>query len=189
MARSYTLKRRGEQQAETRRRIVDAAVELHASIGPAATSLSMVAARARVQRHTLYAHFPDERALLLACSAQTMERDPLPDAAPWAEITEPEARLFAGLSALYGWYARNRSLAGCVLRDARSHELTREIAELRFGPFMQAYAAVLGRGLNRPQRALLVLALSFDTWRSLGEDGGLKPAEAVRLMAGAILKA
>ncbi len=75
MSRTYTLKRRAEKQAETRRRFVEAAVELHSSIGPALTTLSMVAERARVQRHTLYAHFPDERSLLLACSGLTAERD------------------------------------------------------------------------------------------------------------------
>ena len=80
MARTYTLTRRAEQQAETRRRIVEAAVELHGSVGPALTSISMVAERAGVQRHTLYAHFPDERSLQLACSGLFAERAPLPDA-------------------------------------------------------------------------------------------------------------
>ena len=63
MARTYTLKRRAEQQAETRQRIVEAAVDLHGTVGPALTTFSMVAERAGVQRHTLYAHFPDERSL------------------------------------------------------------------------------------------------------------------------------
>ena len=39
MTRTYTLKKRAESQAETRRRIVQAAVELHGSVGPAQTSL------------------------------------------------------------------------------------------------------------------------------------------------------
>jgi AcrR family transcriptional regulator len=79
MSRTYTLKRRAERQAETRRRIVEAAVDLHSSIGPARTTVSMIAERAGVQRHTFYAHFPDERSLFLACSGLTLERDPLPD--------------------------------------------------------------------------------------------------------------
>src|SRR6478736_4130204 len=111
MARTYTLTRRAEQQAETRRRIVEAAVELHSSIGPALTTISMVAERAGVQRHTLYAHFPDERSLYLACSGLTMERDPLPDAGPWGVIADRRERLRTGLAALYGWYERNASLA------------------------------------------------------------------------------
>ena len=39
MTRTYTLKKRAEQQAETRQRIVDAAVELHSTVGPLATTL------------------------------------------------------------------------------------------------------------------------------------------------------
>jgi AcrR family transcriptional regulator len=66
MTRTYTLKRRAEKQAETRQRIVEATVDLHSTVGPAATTLSMIAERAGVQRHTLYAHFPDERSLFMA---------------------------------------------------------------------------------------------------------------------------
>src|SRR5512143_2127813 len=89
MARTYTLKRRAEQQAETRQRIVEAAVDLHGTVGPARTSLSMVAERAGVQRHTLYAHFPDERRLFLACSGLAMERDPFPSPEEWRHINDP----------------------------------------------------------------------------------------------------
>src|ERR1700754_582759 len=101
MARTYTLKRRAEQQADTRRRIVEAAVELHGTVGPAATTVSMVAERAGVQRHTFYAHFPDERSLLMACSALVFERDPFPDAALLRTIDDPVERLRAGLRGIY----------------------------------------------------------------------------------------
>src|SRR3712207_1888195 len=102
MTRTYTLRKRAEQQAETRRRIVEAAVALHSSVGPALTTLSQVAERAGVQRHTLYAHFPDERSLYLACSGLTMERDPLPDAGAWGTIEDQRERLSVGLHAIYG---------------------------------------------------------------------------------------
>src|SRR5262245_53961391 len=111
MARTYTLKRRAEQQAETRRRIIEAAVDLHSSIGPALTTFTMVAERAGVQRHTLYAHFPDERSLSLACSGLTFERDPPPDAEPWRAIADARECLRSGLRALYAWFERNEALA------------------------------------------------------------------------------
>lgn len=186
MTRTYTLKKRAQSQAQTRRRIVEAAVELHSSIGPAQTSLSMVAERAGVQRHTLYAHFPDERSLLMACSGLTMERDPLPEAAPWRGIADPRERLRVGLTAIYAWYERNAQRAACVLRDAEYHPLTREISQMRMGPFMAAYKEVLGAGLTAKQRAMLQLALSFFTWRSLVRDGGLKQGAAVSTMVEAI---
>ena len=186
MTRTYTLKRRAEQQAATRRRIVEAAVDLHGTVGPALTTISMVAERAGVQRHTVYAHFPDERSLLLACSGLSLERDPLPDPAAWRSIADPHQRLRTGLLALYGWYDRNAELAGCVLRDAEYHPLTREIAALRFGPFMAAYHEVLGAELITRQQALLRLALSFFTWRTLVREAGLEQGAAVGAMAQAV---
>ena len=189
MPRPYSLKRRAAQQAETRQRIVEAAVALHGEVGPAATSFTRIAERAGVQRNTLYAHFPDERSLLLACSELSLERDPLPDPTAWAAIAARDARLQAGLAALYDWYARNADLAGCVLRDAESHALVREIATLRWGPFFGHADAVLGAGLAPAQRTLLGLALSFFTWRHLVRDGGLSRDAAVHAMTGAVLGA
>ena len=186
MTRTYTLRKRAAQQADTRRRIVEAAVDLHGSVGPANTTFSMVAERAGVQRHTLYAHFPDERSLSLACSGLHAERQPLPDAAAWRGIAEPRARLTAGLRAIYDWYDRNEMLAACILRDAEFHPLTQEIVALRFAPFVAAWNAVLGETLNAKQRAMLTLALGFHTWRSLVRESGLKPGAAVDAMVRAI---
>ena len=186
MTRTYTLKKRADRQAETRQRIVESAVDLHGSVGPALTSLSMIAERAGVQRHTLYAHFPDERSLFLACSGLTLERDPLPDAAAWRTGGDGAERLRIGLLAIYGWYERNADLAACVLRDAEYHPLTKEIAELRYGPFMAAYQEVLGADLGTAQRTVLRLALSFFTWRTLVRESGLEREAAVRAMVRAI---
>jgi AcrR family transcriptional regulator len=189
MTRTYTLKRRAEQQADTRRRIVEAAVALHGEIGPARTTFSQVAERAGVQRNTFYSHFPDERSLLLACSALSLERDPMPEAADWRPIDARDERLTTGLSALYAWYGRNAELAGCVLRDAESQPLVREIVELRWGPYHAEYDQVLGEGLAPPARALLRLALDYATWRSLVRDSSLTHDEAVRTMVEAITAA
>jgi len=186
MARTYTLKRRADQQAATRQRIVEAAVDLHGSVGPALTTISMVAERAGVQRHTVYAHFPDERSLYLACSGLALERDPLPEAWSWRNIEDPDERLRVGLLAVYGWYERNAELTGCVLRDAECHSLTKEIAELRLGRHMAAVQEVLGARLGTKQRAVLRLALSFFTWRTLVREGGLKRSAAAGAMIQAI---
>jgi AcrR family transcriptional regulator len=186
MKRTYTLKRRAEQQAETRQRIVEAAFDLHSTVGPGLTTISMIAEQAGVQRHTVYAHFPDERSLFMACSGEVYERDPMPDARPWRAIGNSGERLRTGLTAIYGWYQRNAAVAGCVLRDAEYHALTREISALRMGPFAETYREVLGAKLNANQRALLALALSFFTWRTLTRDGGLKLGAAVDAMVEAI---
>jgi AcrR family transcriptional regulator len=186
MTRTYTLKRRAAQQAETRRRIVHAAVDLHGSVGPALTTISMVAERAGVQRHTLYAHFPDERGLFLACSGLALERDPLPDAEPWRAIKDRRERLRTGLRAVYDGYERNAEMAACVLRDAEFHALTQEMIALRFGPPFAAYHALLGAKLSAKQRAVLHVALGFFTWRALVRESGLQQGAAVDAMVQAI---
>lgn len=185
MKRAYTLKRRAEQQADTHKRLVEAAVELHGSIGPAATTLSMIAERAGVQRHTLYAHFPDERSLFLACSGLVEARDPLPDAAAWRDMPPPD-RLSAGLDALYEWFGRNAEIVACVLRDSEHHALTREMFELRMAPPFDALRQALTAGLTAPQTAMVAVAVGFYTWRSLVRDAGLDHAAAVAAMVRAV---
>src|ERR1044072_1325013 len=129
--RPYTPDRRAEQQAETRRRIVEATVALHSTLGPAHTPISMIADRAGLQRHTLYAHFPDERSLAMACAGHAFEQNPPPDADAWRGLAVGRARLLAGLSAIYRWYADNAQMTAVVLRDAELHPLTREVMQLR----------------------------------------------------------
>jgi AcrR family transcriptional regulator len=146
----------------------------------------MLADRAGVQRHTLYAHFPDERSLYMACSGLVEERDPLPDAAPWRGIADRREHLTTGLRAVYDWYGRNAALLACVLRDAEHHALTREISTIRFAPHMADYREVLGAKLSVKQRAMLHLALSFFTWRTLVRDGGLTQGAAIAAMVQAV---
>ncbi len=189
MTRTYTLKKRAERRAETRQRIVEAAVELHSTLGPAATSFSMIAERAGVQRHTLYAHFPDERSLNTACSGLVHERDPLPEAAAWRGIADRTERLTAALSAIYDWYERNASLMGCLMRDVEHHAPTQEILALRVAPVVAGWHQVLGAKLDAKQHAMLHLGLSFFTWRTLVRDGGLARDAAVRMMVQAIDRA
>jgi len=189
MARPYTLKRRAERQEETRLRIVEAAVELHSTIGPGLTTISQVAERAGVQRHTFYAHFPDELSLHMACSGLVLSRDPLPDAAAWRGIVDPGERLTTGLAAIHAWYACHETLMGCVLRDAEHHAVTREIGARRIAPVMEDWLSVLGDGLAPPQRAMLRLATTFFTWRTLAREAGLPPDQTVTVLVQGILAA
>jgi AcrR family transcriptional regulator len=95
--RRYVLRERAQRQDETRARIVEAAVALHGTIGPRATTVSAIAERAGVQRLTVYRHFPDEHSLFAACSAHWSATNPPPDPAIWAELREPAARARAAL--------------------------------------------------------------------------------------------
>ncbi|WIX82642.1 helix-turn-helix domain-containing protein [Amycolatopsis carbonis] len=67
--RTYRMSRRADAMEDTRRRITEAIVELHGSIGPARTTIAGIAETAGVQRHTVYRYFPTEEDQLAACSA------------------------------------------------------------------------------------------------------------------------
>jgi AcrR family transcriptional regulator len=182
--RPYRLGRRAAKQDETRQRIVEATVALHSTIGPARTTVSQIAERAGVQRHTFYAHFPDERGLFEACSGLALERDPLPDPAAWRTIPPGPERVRTGLEQFYTWFARNVQMAACVLRDAEIHEPTREIVGVRMMPAFAEAAEVLGEGLSGRARVLLGVALDFACWRSVAASHD--PAAAAELMTAAI---
>lgn len=188
--RRYRLEERARQQEATRRRIVEATAELHAEVGPAATTISGIAERAGVQRLTVYRHFPDDRTLFEACSALSQERHPSPDPALWVEIGDPRARAEAALGALYEYYAGEARGLALVLRDAEELPVLHEV----LAPF-QGYLAWIADdlasraassgGAARGVRAVAGLAVDFWVWRSLAAQG-LEPREAARLMAALI---
>ena len=189
MTRKYELKRRAESQAETRRRIVEAAVQLHQSKGPGLTSISDIARLAGVQRNTFYRHFPDEHSLLFACSGHYGQLNPPPDPTAWQAEPDAELRLRLGLTDLYSYYERTEEMLAKVVRDAEFHAGVREIQELRGAPFAAAAYAALAEVLPRRarSRAMLGVALDFRTWKRLACEGGLSQEAAAETMVAAIL--
>lgn len=191
MARRYEQKARAEQQEQTRRRIVDAALELHRTAGPAESSFSAVAERAGVQRSTLYRHFPDDRALFLACSGLHLDEHPFPDAARWRAITSPRARAERGIADVYAYWAENESLIANVLRDGERDPVLHEVNELRMGePLALARDVIVEAWPERARTPRLVagaaLAVDFRTWQTLVRRNGLDQADAAALMAASL---
>ncbi len=193
MARRYELKERARSQEATRRRIVEATVELHREVGPARTTIAEIARRAGVGRVTVYNHFPDETALLGACSAQFITDNPPPDPGAWAAIESPARRLREALRELYGYYRTHEAMLANVTRDAALvPALAEAMAEQGAGEHERAMREVLlaGRvlhgGKGRRTAAAVGLALAFGTWQRLTRDEGLTDADAAKLMVKAI---
>jgi AcrR family transcriptional regulator len=180
MARPYQLRRRAERQDQTRQRIVEAAIDLHQTVGPAATSVTDIAERAGVGRVTVYRHFPDESALARACSGLYFERHPAPDPERWRTIADPGERLRTALREVYAHHRATEAMMTRVLADARDHEVMapyhahwQHAADVLLAPWRV-------RGRRRTLlRAGIGLALSFDTWRSLVREQGLNDDQAV----------
>jgi hypothetical protein len=65
------------------------------------TTISAIAEKAGIQRHTYYAHFPELRDLYRACSGHYVVEHPPPDHSLWAEVADHEERLRRALSEVY----------------------------------------------------------------------------------------
>ncbi len=186
-SRTYELKKRAERQEETRRRIVAAAVELHTKLGPSRTTVQAIAEQAGVTRPTVYAHFPDARSLLEACSGHVRATIPPPDPTLWRSISDPSERLETALRELYGYYERLEPLLENVQRDADVMPLVAEMNTYRVryleeirDLLLEAWPA--GDGARNRLRQAVGHALEFRTWQSLVRRQGCTTAEAVQLM-------
>ena len=184
------MRRRAEQVDQTRQRIVEATVALHGSVGPAATTIAAIADKAGVTRLTVYRHFPDEAALIGACSAHWISQQQLPDPGAWSGIGDPLERLRAGLTDLYRFYRAGADMLANVYRDfATLPEAYQQLLRDRDSHYRDVLAAPFGHDGDQQRRIRAVTghATSFWTWRSLCAGQGLSDQEAVQVMTAAVI--
>jgi AcrR family transcriptional regulator len=192
--RRYQLRKRADAMEQTRRRITEAAVELHGSVGPARTTISAIAERAGVQRQTVYRHFPTDDDLFAACSQHFYEGDPWPEPARWRAIGDPAERLAAALDELYAYYERNEAMWTNVLRDETLVDALPSALTVFWTYLDDAAAAVAeGWGVRGGRRRVLQAAtrhaVDFHTWRSLTGDRGISRTAVVELASAMITRA
>ena len=192
MARKYVMKRRAERQKETRQRIVDATVELHRSIGPLRTTISAIAEKAGVERHTYYAHFPELKDLYQACSGHYVADHPPPDHCSWTEVADHEDRLRRALSEVYAYYGHHEEIFANVLRDAQVDALCAKFTNPVFQNWKRTWSDAVAEGWDaegEQDEALLAaigFALDFQTWNTLVRQQGLDQERAMELMVGMV---
>ena len=207
--RPYRKRARARKEAETRRRITEAVVELHRTVGPARTTVTDVAERAGVSRMTVYNHFPTEADLIEACSTHWSARHPPPAPSSWAHAPPGPERLRAALEALYRWYRATEDMMGKILRDAPIVTPLGALMDDRWEPYVDEIVRGLvtdwpgpgappgpragtTAGAAAPERDALVaavrLAVDFHTWQVLtrsGRDDAGAAALAARMAAAA----
>jgi AcrR family transcriptional regulator len=181
-SRPYEKRRRAESEQETRRRITEATVDLHHTVGPARTTVSAIAQRAGVQRATVYRHFPQDADLFAACSAHWLAAHPYPAPDGWGAIADPKRRTRVALGELYAYYRTAAPMLANVRRDA---QLLPALAEAASGAqhYFAAVEEILAAGwAGDPtrRRAALALAVDFGTWQTL--SARLSDADAASVM-------
>jgi len=179
------MSKRTEQISGTRQRIVDAAVALHGSVGPARTTIAGIAEKAGVTRLTVYRHFADDEALFSACSAHWFSQQQRPDPTEWLRENVPVERIRIGLSDLYRFYRDGEAMLTHIYADldelpeahrnvlASRNDLFRDVL---LEPFPEA-------AISERLRATVSHAVSFWTWRSLCHVNGLSNDDAVDILS------
>ncbi len=175
------MKRRAAGQAATRRRIVEAAIELHGSVGLTQTTVTQIAKLAGVGRQTVYRHFPDELALVSACSGLYWQRNPFPDLERWRQIEDPEERVRIALAESYAYHRRTEAMMSRVLAEAGDSPIMEG-----YHTYWKSAAGVIASAWPGGEKSLVQAAVGhaivFPTWRSLVRDHDLEDEDAVELM-------
>src|SRR4030095_13428033 len=120
MPRAYSMQQRAKQVAQTRERIIEAAVELFAKRGARATTMTEVARLADVSPATVTNHFAAPDLLLEAVVHRLMADVEIPDLSIFAGARSLPARIRALTSAMYAFYERTQrwfDLLGAELTD------------------------------------------------------------------------
>ena len=180
--RTYRMTGRAAASAETRRRIVDAAIALHAEKGVLRTTWPDIAKRADVALGTVYRHFPGLDQLVPACTSENAVRIRPPGASLLVGVTRPEERIGRFVEELFAFYSRSAPWTPRAGIDRHQLPVLDTILSRREAGLKALVEETLGP-LRRRRHALdAALALTdFGVWRSLTRSG-LSTEAAARLI-------
>jgi AcrR family transcriptional regulator len=192
MPRKYNLGNRRAMVEETRLRIVDAALQLHTTKGPARTSMQDIARLADVSLVTVYRHFPGLDQLFWACKTRFFEKFPPPGPGLLDGCGGLDERVSATITALYRYYDIVGDGLWSAQRDAEVLPEFGAVLEEGMSQIVslarQALAPMPPQG-ERYRRGLAALLVAIDvgSWRNLVRSQGLSGAEASELMTELVL--
>jgi AcrR family transcriptional regulator len=181
--RHYTLGQRAEARNETRQRIVDATVALHARKGAAATTYADIAAAADVAVPTVYNHFPTRAELLAGCISHVTAGAPLPEGDPFAHSHSLRDRIHIAATSLFALYEYLEPWLSWSVREiAQVPELLpfeERRREFREALVRRAFEPRFGKRMPPAVFATASALLDFPSWLTLSAHTGKKNAARV----------
>lgn len=181
MPRNYSMRRRSALVAETRQRIVDAAVAVHREKGALMAKPAEIAARANVALPTYYKYFPSIGTLVTACTARGRELMPPPDAEIVAALPEgPAVRIPVAVQALFDFYEAREPWLYAGRTEERFIPELRPVME-RLSVLRDAFirAALVQAGADRLIVASVAALTDYWAWRTLRRELNLTQEEAI----------
>lgn len=179
--RQYRLGKRADSAAGTRRKIVQATLELHDEQGITATSLRDIAGRAAVAPSTVLQHFPVMDELIRACGDLSTQLVPMPTDSVLVGATDPVERVRRVALALFEWWAQLGPGWDHLRIDRRRiPQVDAWLADV--ARRHRALAAMALAGGDPARVDLLVALTTADAWGAL-RDAGMDPQSAAGQVA------
>ena len=173
--RRYRMDQRAAAVEQTRQRIVDAAMALHAAQGIVGTSYEEIADRAGTAPATVYRHFPSLGHLLPACARSIQVLRPVtPEhaAETFAHLHRPEQRLQVLVRGTCDCYARDEGWLTAARGEEGLVPALREIARTqRENLHRLVEAALADTDAGEDVMRVVAALLDFPVWKSLREAG------------------
>jgi len=180
------MSKRAVAVLQTRRRIVEATVELHGKKGIFGTSWQDIARRADVSVATVYKHFPTLDELVPACGEVLMERlqPPSPESAPTVvgDAGDVAARLERVASWLFDFYERGGPHLDADLRERELRTMQEWETYLRFTVATFVAEAVKGSEVEPDSIELASAFFDYSTFKSL-QSRGVSTRDAARAVS------
>jgi AcrR family transcriptional regulator len=137
--------RRERKKDETKRKIIDVALELFHRQGFAATSMEQIADTADVAKGTLYNHFATKEAIVGEYMRRTV-RENEPDAVKFfQELPDTRSRLYVFMEKIAEWTELNKEIVGIYV-SYRMQNLFRPQDERERSGFESLLAKIIGHG-------------------------------------------
>ena len=177
MPRRYQMATRERAVQETRQRIIDAAISLHAQRGVIATNWEEIAEGAGVSTATVYRHFPSLGELVPACARTAFEAGaslptPAQAAAAFAGLTRPAPRIERLIRESCRCYELGAGWLAAARRDAKSVPALDRAVRLQERVLGVLIQAALGDAFVDAQTMSVIKALiDFPFWKALTDAG------------------
>jgi len=183
--RAYSLGKRAVQQAETRRRIVDAALALYEEQGVTATTMQDIARRADVAPDTVANHFGSADALAVDVSVRILADLRMPTPELFVGVADLAERIHLLVREMGSFFARSNSWWRVQQRDPNAPFWAD--AEARYYADLDTLVRAALGPLAADVDAVAVVDAILGTW-VLGaiETTGRSPEAAADLLAGVL---
>lgn len=186
--RRYSMSVRAEQAAQTRERILDAALDCYRETGIGATSLQAVARRAEVSAATVLNHFGSADGLARVVVDRLAGALRIPDDSGWTEKTR-RARVRRLVSEMFEFYERSRPWFDVFRAELDADPVLRTGAADYWQAVGELYSRVFGSSLGDDRVRAAVFGLTAPATFAALRDAGMPVHEGAELIADALNRA